>query len=264
MQKSKIKNQKSKIKMAIFDLTDCEGCELQFLALREKLADKGHDFEISNWRLGTSVATQGPFDVTFIEGSPISDADIEIIKQARKVSEEIITLGICADLGGVQAALPESARAKNLAEVYGKKYKSKSKAPKPVSYYIDVDVHLPGCPVSTVELERLLSCLFAGKKFIPAYFPVCLECKEKNNPCIFLDEGFCMGPVTKGGCGAPCPSRGLRCYGCFGPNGDANLTAMKNVTKGKVGEKELDNYLRLFFSQSDVYKGLKTKPRSKK
>lgn len=257
----RIANRDRKLQIAIFDLTDCEGCELQFLALREKLADLGQDFEISNWRLGTSVAESGPFNVTFIEGSPITESDIEIIKQAREVSEKIITLGICADLGGVQASLPESARAKNLIDVYGKKFKSKTKPPKPVSYYIDVDVHLPGCPISQIELEKLLSCLFTGKKFIPAYFPVCLECKEKNNPCLFLDEGFCMGPVTKGGCGAPCPSHGLRCYGCFGPISDANLVAMKNVTKDKIEEKELDNFLRLFFAQSKEYKSYKTRKR---
>lgn len=261
MKKSKITNRQSKIKLAIFDLTDCEGCELQFLTLREKLADRGHDFEIENWRLVNAKNAPGPYDITFIEGSPITEPDIEIVKRARKVSETIITLGVCADLGGVQASLPEKERIKNLKEIYGTKYKTNTKAPKPLSYYIDVDIHLPGCPVNPDELERLLSCLFAGKFFEPAYFPVCLECKAQNNTCLFLDEGFCMGPVTKGGCSALCPSRGLRCYGCFGPTRDANLDALKKVTNGSISEKELDNYIKLFFANSDEYKDFKTRPR---
>jgi len=253
-----------KPRIAIFDLTDCEGCELQFVALREKLLAAGHDFEITNWRLGSDVVSGGPFEVSFIEGSPISESDIEIIKQARKVSKTIVTLGICADLGGVQSMIPEGARKMLLSEVYNKSYKSSSKPPKPVSYYIDVDIHLPGCPVNPDELTRLLSCVFAGKKFIPAYAPVCLDCKAKGNPCLFLDEGFCMGPVTKGGCGAPCPTAGLRCYGCFGPLPDANLTALKNVTERELTDKELENAIRLFFRHSAEYKSYKSKPKGKK
>lgn len=264
MKKSAIGNRQSKIKLAIFDLTDCEGCELQFLALREKLADRGHDFEIENWRLANEKNNPGPYDVTFIEGSPITENDIEIVKQARKASKQIITLGICADLGGVQAALSEKDREKNLSEIYGKGYKSKTKPPKPVSYYVDVDIHLPGCPVNPTELERLLSCLFAGKKFEPAYYPVCLECKAAGNSCLFLDKGFCMGPVTKGGCGAPCPSRGLRCYGCFGPLRDARLGALEKASKDSSSKEELENYLRLFFAHSDYYQDFKTKPPSLK
>lgn len=252
-----------KIKIAIFDLTDCEGCELQFLALREKLVKAGHDFEITNWRLANRVNSPGPFDITFIEGSPITESDVEVIKQARKVSEKIITLGICAAYGGLQSALPETARSKNLKDIYGPKYKPNSKAPKPVSYYIDVDIHLPGCPVNPAELEKLLSSLFIGKKWQPAYYPVCLECKATGTACLFLEEGFCMGPVTKGGCDAICPKAGMHCRGCFGPIPDANLIALKNSTK-HLSEQEFENSVKLYFAQSNEYKEYKAKVGSRK
>lgn len=247
------------LKLAIFDLTDCEGCELQFLALREKLAAAGHDFAIANWRLGSSGGTTGPFDVTFIEGSPITDSDIETVKQARRVSEKIITLGTCADLGGVQSALPEAARPAALKEVYGKTFKSKTKPPKPVSYYIPVDIHLPGCPVNPKELERLLECLSISKEFKPSTKSVCFDCKKKGNACLFLDEGFCLGPVTKGGCDAPCPAAGLRCYGCFGPLPDANLTALDLATE-HMDPQDRDRALRLFLRHTPEYKNHRTKP----
>lgn len=258
MSKKETKRKKD-LRLAVFDLTDCEGCELQFLTLREALAKKGHDFEIANWRLLSSGGDSGPFDVTFIEGSPITEADIEIVKQARAVSGKIVTLGICASLGGVQAALPENARAKNIEKVYGKKYRTTSKPPKPVSYYIDVDIDIPGCPVNPVELERLLSCLFNGKEFKEVTSPVCLECKAKGNTCLFLEEGFCMGPVTKGGCGAPCPSAGLRCYGCFGPVDGANLEALSNVAGKYTDKKYLEGNIELYFKNSEEYKDFKTK-----
>jgi coenzyme F420-reducing hydrogenase gamma subunit len=250
----------NKLQIAIFDLTDCEGCELQFLSLREKLADLGKELEISNWRLANTKNASGPFKVTFIEGSPISESDIEIIKQARRVSEVVVTLGTCAAFGGIQASLPVTKREKYLKEIYGEKYKIKSKTPKPVSYYIEVDTHLPGCPINPPELEELLSCLEAGKKFTPKTAPVCFDCKKKNNACLFLDEGFCLGPVTKGGCGAPCPSVGLKCYGCFGPMPGVSLKALSKAAPFKT-TKELDQDLRMFYAETPEYQLAKTTPR---
>lgn len=244
----------SKLKLAVFDLTDCEGCELQFLVLREQLAKRGHDFEIANWRLLGSAGSQGPFDITFIEGSPITETDIEVIKRARAVSKTIITLGTCAVTGGVQASLPEGGRDKALKEIYSDKYKYSSKAPRPVSYYIKVDIDLPGCPINPDRLEELLSDLFAGKKPATVHHPVCLECKAAGNVCLFLEEGFCLGPVTKGGCGAACPKSGLACYGCYGPAEGANLKALKNTTESYYGQTNLKNSLELFFRTTDEYK----------
>jgi coenzyme F420-reducing hydrogenase gamma subunit len=252
------------LRLAVFDLTDCEGCELQFLALREKLTKRGHDFEISNWRLLDGGMNPGPFDVTFIEGSPITEADIEITKRARAVSAIIITLGTCASHGGVQSSLPASARVKALEEIYGPKYKTTTKAPRPVSYYIKVDIDLPGCPINPVELENLLSSLFVGRKFEPAKHPVCLDCKIAGNVCLFIEEGYCLGPVTKGGCGAPCPKAGLPCYGCFGPVDGANLSAMNAVTERYYGADNLKNSLELLFKQSDEYKGYQATEKNKR
>lgn len=259
MKKNNSKIQNKKLRIAIFDLTDCEGCELEFLALRKSLAARGHDFEITNWRLANEINSTGPFDISFIEGTPITDRDIEVVKQARKVSKQIITLGTCAAWGGLQSAIPEKDRAKQIEAVYGKKYQATSKPPRPLSYYIDIDIHLAGCPVNPKELEKLLTCLFAGKEFKQAGGPVCLDCKSAGNPCLFLDEGFCMGPVTKGGCGAPCPSRGLRCYGCFGPIPNANLSALKTAGSKHLSENEIENAMRLFFAHSNEYKEYKIK-----
>jgi sulfhydrogenase subunit delta len=245
--------------IAVFDLTDCEGCELQFLSLRDRLNRKGKDFQVANWRLLDTAGSPGPYDVTFIEGSPITEADIETIKLARAVSKKIVALGTCAVLGGVQAAIPKEQREKYLKEIYGKNYKVKTRAPKPLSYYIDVDIDLPGCPINPDELEMLLSNLFIGKDFKEARYPVCLECKARGNTCLFVEDGFCLGPVTKGGCGAPCPAAGLRCYGCFGPTEGANLEALHNVAGEYADEKYIKDQLELYFKNHDSYKEFKLK-----
>jgi len=247
------------IKVAIFDLTDCEGCELQFLALREELAAKGKDFQLANWRLLSNGASTGPFDITFIEGSPITDDDVVAVKKARAASKTIVALGSCATFGGLQAALPESRRALNIQKVYGEKYKATSRSPKNISYYIDVDINLPGCPIDKNELERLLAAVTSGKKYKEIKYPVCLECKARNNTCLFLEDGFCLGPVTKGGCGAICPTNGLRCYGCFGPVEGANIEAMENVAGKYTDKKYLKDNLELYFKNAEEYKDYITK-----
>jgi len=164
-------------------------------------------------------------------------------------------------LGGLQAALPQEKREKYLKEIYGKKYKSKNKHPKPLSYYIDVDISLPGCPINPDELEGLLSDLFIDKDFKEVKYPVCLECKAQGNTCLFVEDGFCLGPVTKGGCGAPCPSAGLRCYGCFGPVEGANLEALENVVNEYADKKYIKDQLELYFKNHDDYKEFKLKKR---
>jgi coenzyme F420-reducing hydrogenase gamma subunit len=56
---------------------------------------------------------------------------------------------------------------------------------------------------------------------------VCTECKRRGYPCVLVSRGIaCMGPVTRAGCGALCPSIGRDCYGCYGPAEKANTDAL--------------------------------------
>lgn len=245
-----------KPRIAIFDLTDCEGCELEFINLREKLTSLAEQVVVANWRLGSTNSDPGPYDVTFIEGTPITEGDIEMVKQARAVSRTIVSLGSCADLGGVQSSLGEEAWEKGIKLVYGEKYKTKNKPPKPLSYYIDVDIHLPGCPVNQNELADFLGALLAGRKPTEVRYPVCLECKANENECLLLGGEACLGPVTKGGCEAACPSRGLRCWGCFGALRGGNTKAMKRLLIEKFGKERAEQLLSIFFSHQDEYKAL--------
>ncbi|PIR58151.1 MAG: cytochrome B, partial [Parcubacteria group bacterium CG10_big_fil_rev_8_21_14_0_10_38_31] len=61
----------SKPKIAIYDFTDCEGCEVKLVSIKEKLLDLEKRFNIVNWRLGQERFEDGPYDITIIEGTPV-------------------------------------------------------------------------------------------------------------------------------------------------------------------------------------------------
>ena len=119
MKKTTDYNLKKKLKIAIFDMTDCEGCELEFINLREKLTTVADQADFANWRLASDNHDLGPFDITFVEGTPITENDITAVKQARAASRIVVSLGSCADLGGVQSLIGKSGWKKGLPLVYG-------------------------------------------------------------------------------------------------------------------------------------------------
>jgi len=239
-----------KLQIAIFDLTDCEGCELQMLNLKEKLLKLAEIADIPVWRLAKSPTGFGPFDIAFIEGTPMSKDDIAIAKKIREKSKIVVALGACAHLGGVPAELDEKKRKKFLKEVYGKRYTSKNQPAKPLFAYIHVNHFIHGCPIDLDEAERVIVDLLMDKNPVRPSTPVCLECKERENPCLFLKNEPCQGPITEGGCKAICPSNGLRCWGCQGPVKDANFKAMeKNLER--IGYKDQTENIMNAFTKTD-------------
>ncbi|MFC1711735.1 nickel-dependent hydrogenase large subunit [Patescibacteria group bacterium] len=151
-----------KTKIALFDLTGCEGCEFHLLSLNELLLDVFQDFEIVNWRLLTAEQ-QKDFDIAFIEGAATTNKHIKLLKQVRKTSEIVIALGACAITGNVFAEITPQQREKLAAKIYDKDYKLKAKFLDPVKKYIKVDYEIPGCPPDIEKFKELLS-EFKNKK----------------------------------------------------------------------------------------------------
>ena len=73
--------------------------------------------------------------------------------------------------------------------------------------------------------------LLLGKKPEIPNYPVCVECKLKENQCVFELGMFCLGPVTRAGCGALCPTNRHGCEGCRGyvdnPNRDSEMEVLE-------------------------------------
>ncbi len=237
---------RDKKKIAIFDLTDCEGCELEFIALRRKLVDLLKEVEIVNWRLTGGREEQGPFDIAFVEGTPMTDEEREELNVIREESRILIALGACACLAGVQGIIDQKNRKSVTEKIYGNGYVSKAIDAKPIDAYVNVDFYIHGCPVNPDEIERFLASLLFNKIPENRKYPVCLECKAKGNLCFLVDKKPCLGPITTGGCGAICTLNNKPCVGCYGILKGANVQSMINILNKISGEEEARNFLSLF------------------
>ncbi len=147
-----------KQRIAIFDLTDCEGCELQFLGLKEKLLEFAQDYEIANWRLVQSHQDELPgIDVAIIQGTVITAADVEQVKKVRDKSKFLVAIGECARTGWIPTWIKKENRANAVKYVYGDQYKPKAVDALPVKNIVKVDMEIPGCPPEPAMLEKFLN-----------------------------------------------------------------------------------------------------------
>ena len=154
----------TKTKIAIFDLTGCEGCEFHLFSLDELLLDFFQDFEITNWRL-LLEKERADFDIVFIEGAVTTEEQINLLKQIRETSKIVVALGACAISGNVFAELDPQKRKKLAAKIYDKNYRLKAEFLEPVEKFIRVDEKIPGCP-SDIKLFKKLLEKFKKEKIV--------------------------------------------------------------------------------------------------
>lgn len=148
---TKLKKLKNKTKIAIFDLTGCQGCEFHLLSLNELLLDFFQDFEIVNWRL-LSPKKRADFDVAFIEGAVTNKKQIKLLKKIRETSKIVVAFGACAISGNIFSQ-SEKNRKKWAKKIYGRKYHLQGEFLEPVEKFIKVDNQIPGCP-SDIEIFK--------------------------------------------------------------------------------------------------------------
>lgn len=245
----------TKPRIAIYDFTDCEGCEVKLVSLRERLLALENKIDIVNWRLGQERFEPGPYDITIIEGTPITQSEINLLKELRENSKILVALGACAALGGVPAIMPEKDRKMWYEKIYTSQYHPRGIDALPLSAYVPVDFSIHGCPIDEDEVVRVMEDLLSGKK--PSYrgYSTCFECKIAGNKCRIAEENKpCLGPITQGGCKAVCVSGGSPCYGCFGIREEANIPAMIKTLKRVADKETIERYLTMFHNKTkEIY-----------
>jgi len=119
-----------------------------------------------------------------------------------------------------------------VTEVYGE-HKVETEKARGIGEVVDVDLQIPGCPVSKAEVERIVVDVVTGADIKIPRYPVCVECKQKGNMCVVDLGQICLGPITRAGCDAVCPTGGVGCLGCRGPAEDANYESLKEILMEK-------------------------------
>lgn len=114
-----------------------------------------------------------------------------------------------------------------------------------VDEVVDIDLFVPGCPPPKDIIAKLFGVLRehweTGKPITRGYVfastkSLCDSCSREKPDVIsiedfvrpsqrvidpkkcFLAQGIiCLGPISRGGCGAPCVNSNVPCRGCMGP-----------------------------------------------
>ncbi len=107
---------------------------------------------------------------------------------------------------------------------------------------VDVDYYIPGCPPTPKLTQAAVGALLSGQlppkgSVLAPDIALCDECPRKDSKptdvaftefkrphqaiidpdkCILAQGFVCMGPATRGGCGAVCVRGNMPCTGCFG------------------------------------------------
>jgi F420-non-reducing hydrogenase small subunit len=108
---------------------------------------------------------------------------------------------------------------------------------------VEVDYYVPGCPPTPKVTKAALGALLEGRlppkgSVLAPDIALCEECPRKQRKpadlsftefkrphqlladpqqCLLAQGVVCLGPATRGGCGAQCVSGNMPCTGCFGP-----------------------------------------------
>jgi F420-non-reducing hydrogenase small subunit len=139
---------------------------------------------------------------------------------------------------------------------------------------IPVDYYLPGCPPTGKLLQDALGALLAGNAppkgtVLAPDTALCEECPRRDTKptdlafsafkrphqvmvdpekCLLTQGLLCLGPATRGGCGALCVKGNMPCSGCFGPTSrikDQGAKFLSSVCSSVAAteEKAIDDIL---------------------
>jgi coenzyme F420-reducing hydrogenase gamma subunit len=215
-------------KLAVWKFASCDGCQLTLLDCEDELLPLADRIDIAYFLEATRDSVEGPYDLSLVEGSITTPEDAERIRDVRAASKRLVTIGVCATAGGIQALRNFADVDEFVSLVYAEpSYISTLETSTPISSHVHVDFELQGCPIDKRQLLEVIAAFLNDRRPAISGHSVCIECKRRGNVCVMVAHGTpCMGPVTHAGCGALCPSYDRGCYGCFGPMETPNTESL--------------------------------------
>ncbi len=272
-------------KIAIISLMSDGGCHIAFLDIHEELLQLLNQVNLAHSYM-TVDRKDIPYDIdiALIEGGVRTTHDIELLKEARSKAKILVAMGSCACFGGIPGLSNLYDLTLSLNYVYRETPTTiKGVIPHenvptvirvaPISRYVKVDFQIPGCPPESKEIKDALVSLLKGEIPSQPTKTVCDECKlgppkkkpkrlrriyepPEPNTCLLEQGYFCMGSVTRAGCGAKCPHAGIPCDGCRGPapkaldQGASILNALITLAYENIKEFSLKRHSAYFYRYS--------------
>ena len=243
--------------LAVWKFASCDGCQLSILDCEEELLALAGTVRIAQFTEMSRARVDGPYDLSLVEGSVTTPEDAARIQAVRRASKQLVTIGACATAGGIQGLRNFAAAGEYAATVYARPdYIATLDTSTPISSHVPVDFELHGCPVDRHQLLEVVLALLAGRApRIPGH-SVCQQCKAAGITCLLVAKGTpCLGPVTRAGCGALCPSVDRGCFGCFGPAESPNTAALAaRLLDGGTSRPSLGRLFRTFNAGAPAFR----------
>ena len=240
-----------KPKIGIFGLSGCWGEQIVILNCEDQLLDLVGAVDIVDFLGGSNVNDKETrLNIAYVEGSVANAREEASLRRIRDRADLLVACGSCACFGGVGAMDADRPREEVIRLVYGNvaSFGWDIGPHRPLSDFVKVDVAVPGCPMENSDFLRVTASLLNGD--LPQFpvYPVCLECKFKENDCLLVKRNLpCAGPVTVAGCGARCPQHNVACIGCRGPVAEANMASIENILIEKqLSKEDIRRKLRTF------------------
>lgn len=218
--------------------TSCSGCQLMLVNCEEQLPAlemlvDWHGFDLVSSRRDEKT----PVALALVEGSISTPAELEALLALRARSTFLVAVGACALTGGINAL---AAAARQL--------ESGTFPPQPVSRFVRVDWEVAGCPPERSDLLALLGAVRQGGWPGHLECAVCMECRIRENRCLLQEDHLpCLGPMTRAGCRARCPSVGVACEGCRGEVAEARRDELfRLLAENGLGVRDLRRRLERF------------------
>jgi coenzyme F420-reducing hydrogenase gamma subunit len=249
--------QPKRAKLAVWKFTSCDGCQLSLLDCEDELLALAGEVQIAKFVEATSAEIKGPYDLSLVEGSITTAADAERIRQIRRRSRALVSIGACATAGGIQALRNFKHVPEFIAAVYASpEYISTLSTSTAITDHVPVDFELRGCPINKQQLLEVIGAFVHGRKPATPAYSVCMACKRRGTVCVMVAKKIpCLGPITHDGCGAICPAYGRGCYGCFGPSETVNAASLGNAWIAAGASKaELHRVLRSFNANAGEFR----------
>jgi F420-non-reducing hydrogenase small subunit len=197
----------------------------------------------------------GWIDLTLFNGAIRTEENLELAKLIRAKSRLLAAYGSCAHTGGLIGLANLSTREQIFETVYGGEdlwplvsstihgeileLTPMLDQIQSLHQVVPIDYTIPGCPPPRVVLTEFFDSLLAGRMppvghVFASEKNLCEECSrerehrpiskiyrphqiEADPELCLLDQGIiCLGPATRGGCGAVCPAANMPCSGCAG------------------------------------------------